>query len=138
MLVGTGAGAMFTVYDCVDELPPFMTRMANVEVPAVVGVPAMVVVLPVLELFRNNPAGKVPEKRFQVNVPVAVVDAVNVCAYELLAVPFGNITGIMVMAAGSVLVAGGGVTMPGTTTVATLLNVACTLPSWFKTTICRV
>ena len=74
----TGAAAMLTVYDCVEELVPFLTITVKVELPDAVGIPEIIVVVPVAAVFNVMPAGKLPEEILQVNGPVAVVEAVNI------------------------------------------------------------
>ena len=66
-----------TVYDCVVELVPLVTRTPKDEVPAAVGLPLIVAVLPV-DAASVNPAGSAPVETLQVKVPVAVVLAVSV------------------------------------------------------------
>ena len=76
-VVTGGTGAMKMVYDDeVAELTPFVTLTANVDVAEILGIPEMVVVVPVVP--RVKPAGSDPEARLQVNGPLAVVEAIRV------------------------------------------------------------
>ena len=57
---------------------PFVALTEKVEVVFAVGVPEMVVVVPVVAVLRERPAGREPEARLQVKGPEAVVEAVRV------------------------------------------------------------
>jgi predicted dinucleotide-binding enzyme len=78
--------------------------IVKVEVALTVGVPEIVSVLPV-DVPSLRLAGREPAEMLHVNVPVAVVEAVKVCEYVLLTVPFGSVAGVIVRAGrGGVLV----------------------------------
>jgi len=97
---------IWSVYVLVEELDPaplpLLTAMVNVEVPFVLGVPEMVVVAPVAAVFNERLAGRLPEAILHVNGPLAVVDAVIVCEYATVDVPFSkeDAVGVIVIGAG--------------------------------------
>ena len=84
------AEAIVTVYERDAVTVPFVTDMLNTYVPAVVGVPEIVVAFPVEEA-KDNPGGKnVPETTVHVNGPTAVPVALSGWEYGTLTVPSGN------------------------------------------------
>jgi hypothetical protein len=100
VLVGVevaAAAAIAIVYACVDELVPFTTLIVKVEVATVVGVPEIVVVTFVEEVFNVSPAGRAPAEMLHVKVPVAVVEAVRSCENAIPCVPPLMTAGLMVM-----------------------------------------
>lgn len=71
---------IFSRYNCVEEAVPFVTITVKVDDPASIGVPEIMLVVPVAAVSSAKPLGKVPEAMLHVKGPLAVVDAVNVCA----------------------------------------------------------
>ena len=86
---------MTNEYGCVEELEPTCASMEKLNVPFAVGVPKIVVVLLVDDVASERPLGKAPDARVQVNVPVAVVEAVRICEHAPPTVPDGTEVGIM-------------------------------------------
>ena len=68
--------------------------MVKFEVPAVVGIPEIVVVFTMLEVPNVRPSGRVPEATDHVYGAVPP-DSVRVCAYETLVVATGRDDGVM-------------------------------------------
>src|SRR5579862_5953876 len=81
-----------TEYPCEAETLPLVTEMTNGYVPVAVGVPEIVIVLPV-DVASAKPRGKAPLATDQMNGPVALPVTVSVAPYGTVVVPFGSVAG---------------------------------------------
>ena len=73
-----GAPVIVIEYCWVEEAVAFARVIAKVEEPVTVGVPEIVVVAAVEEVFNLRPSGRLPDAMLHVKGPLAVVDAVSV------------------------------------------------------------